>query len=202
MWERFEFELCVCVVNDTWVSGRTHSFCLQIARSNIKPQGKWAVSLVITNSHLIFLRVLYGYACVKVLYLPSIRWKYNFVGSSKKAISFSFMRRDHCRSPLSTGGKLFSSYCHCLWMFLWWVQIIPSLFHTILVIPFLMLTTWAPQLANMLLIGKLSTLRNHLQWEMPFFFTLCLTSWTLADCHWSWKSALFTFLLLSEGFRN
>ena len=41
----------------------THSLCLQI----IRPYVKWAVSLVITDGHFIFLRGLCGYACVSTL---------------------------------------------------------------------------------------------------------------------------------------
>ena len=35
--------------------------CLQITRSDIRPHVKWAVSIVIADGHLVFLRSLCGY---------------------------------------------------------------------------------------------------------------------------------------------
>ena len=47
---------------------------LQITRSDIRPHIKWAaVSLVIVNGHLIFLRGLCGYVWVNILILSSPR---------------------------------------------------------------------------------------------------------------------------------
>ena len=43
--------------------------CVQITRSDIRTRVKWAVSLVIADGHLIFLRGLCGYAWANIVTL-------------------------------------------------------------------------------------------------------------------------------------